>query len=38
MLEEVTATFAWVIPIAIVLAGVGGYFLARQEFSLPSWP
>src|SRR5260370_38709331 len=33
MLEEVTATFAWVIPIAIVLASAGGYFLARK--SLP---
>ena len=31
MLEEVTATFAWVIPIAIVLASVGGYFLARKS-------
>jgi heavy metal sensor kinase len=33
MLEEVTATFAWVIPIAIVLAGVGGYFLARKSLA-----
>ena len=31
MLEEVTSTFAWVIPIAILLASVGGYFLARKS-------
>src|SRR5712691_757600 len=30
MLEGVTSTFAWVIPIAILLASVGGYFLARK--------
>src|SRR5260370_2287853 len=28
MLEEVRQTFAWVIPMAIVLAGIGGYFFA----------
>ncbi len=33
MLEEVAATFAWVIPIAIVLASVGGYFLARKSLA-----
>ncbi len=33
MLEEVAATFAWVIPIAILLAGVGGYFLARKSLA-----
>ena len=33
MLEEVTATFAWVIPIALVLASVGGYFLARKSLA-----
>jgi two-component system OmpR family sensor kinase len=33
MLEEVTATFAWVIPIAIVLASLGGYFLARKSLA-----
>ena len=33
MLEEVTATFAWVIPIAILLAGLGGYFLARKSLA-----
>src|SRR2546428_473523 len=31
MLEEVRVTFAWVIPIAIFLASVGGYFLARKR-------
>jgi len=33
MLEEVKSTFAWVIPIAIVLASVGGYFLARKSLA-----
>lgn len=33
MLEEVASTFAWVIPIAIVLASVGGYFLARKSLA-----
>src|SRR5204863_5900348 len=33
MLEEVTETFAWVIPIAIVLASAGGYFLARKSLA-----
>src|SRR6266853_1785384 len=33
MLEEVTSTFAWVIPIDIVLASVGGYFLARKSLA-----
>jgi heavy metal sensor kinase len=33
MLEEITATFAWVIPIAILLASVGGYFLARKSLA-----
>lgn len=33
MLEEVQATFAWVIPIAIVLASAGGYFLARKSLA-----
>jgi heavy metal sensor kinase len=33
MLEEVQATFAWVIPIAIFLASVGGYFLARKSLA-----
>ncbi len=33
MLEEVTSTFAWVIPIAILLASLGGYFLARKSLA-----
>jgi heavy metal sensor kinase len=33
MLEEVRVTFAWVIPIAIFLASVGGYFLARKSLA-----
>jgi heavy metal sensor kinase len=33
MLEEVTATFAWVIPVAILLASGGGYFLARKSLA-----
>jgi heavy metal sensor kinase len=33
MLEEVRATFAWVIPIAIFLASLGGYFLARKSLA-----
>ena len=33
MLEEVQATFAWVIPIAIFLASIGGYFLAKKSLA-----
>ncbi|HXN52060.1 MAG TPA: ATP-binding protein [Candidatus Acidoferrum sp.] len=33
MLEEVRQTFAWVIPIAILLASMGGYFLARKSLA-----
>lgn len=33
MLEEVAGTFAWVIPIAILLASGGGYFLARKSLA-----
>jgi two-component system OmpR family sensor kinase len=33
MLEEVRETFAWVIPMAILLASVGGYFLARKSLA-----
>jgi len=33
MLEEVRATFAWIIPIAILLASAGGYFLARKSLA-----
>lgn len=32
-LEEIEATFAWVIPIAILLASGGGYFLARKSLA-----
>ena len=33
MLEDITDTFAWVIPIAILLASGGGYFLARKSLA-----
>jgi heavy metal sensor kinase len=33
MLEEITVTFAWVIPIALLLASGGGYFLARKSLA-----
>jgi heavy metal sensor kinase len=33
MLEEIRATFAWLIPLAIVLAAAGGYFLARKSLA-----
>lgn len=33
MLDEVQQTFAWVIPLAIVLASAGGYFLARKSLA-----
>ncbi len=33
MLEEVRTTFAWVIPISVALASVGGYFLARKSLA-----
>jgi two-component system OmpR family sensor kinase len=33
MLEEVQTTFAWVIPIAIFLASIGGYFLAKKSLA-----
>src|SRR5579864_7608491 len=33
MLEEITATFAWIIPIGVLLASVGGYFLARKSLA-----
>src|ERR1700674_2827684 len=33
MLEEVTIAFAWVIPIAVLLASGGGYFLARKSLA-----
>ncbi len=33
LLEDIRATFLWIIPIALVLAGLGGYFLARKSLS-----
>ena len=33
MLGEVRATFAWIIPFAILLASAGGYFLARKSLA-----
>jgi two-component system OmpR family sensor kinase len=33
LLEEITATFAWVMPLAILLASGGGYFLARKSLA-----
>jgi two-component system, OmpR family, sensor kinase len=33
MLEDIRATFAWTIPIALLLASVGGYFLARKSLA-----
>jgi heavy metal sensor kinase len=32
-LETVTGTFAVIIPLAVLLAGVGGYFMARRSLS-----
>ena len=33
LLEEIARTFAWVIPIAVLLACAGGYFLARKSLA-----
>jgi len=33
MLEDIRATFAWTIPIALLLASAGGYFLARKSLA-----
>jgi len=33
MLEGITSTFAWMIPVAILLASAGGYFLARKSLA-----
>ncbi len=33
MLEGITATFAWIIPIGVLLASIGGYFLARKSLA-----
>ena len=33
MLESIQSTFAWIIPMAILLASGGGYFLARKSLA-----
>lgn len=33
LLEDIRRTFFWAIPIALLLASVGGYFLARQSLA-----
>jgi heavy metal sensor kinase len=33
MLEEIETTFAWVLPLAVLLASMGGYFLARKSLA-----
>lgn len=33
LLEEITATYAWILPLAILLASGGGYFLARKSLA-----
>ena len=33
MLEDIRATFVWTIPIALLLASAGGYFLARKSLA-----
>jgi heavy metal sensor kinase len=33
MLEDIRNTFLWVIPIALLLASAGGYFLARKSLA-----
>jgi heavy metal sensor kinase len=33
MLEDIRATFAWTIPLALFLASAGGYFLARKSLA-----
>jgi two-component system, OmpR family, sensor kinase len=33
MLDDVVETFSWMIPIALLLASVGGYFLARKSLA-----
>jgi two-component system, OmpR family, sensor kinase len=33
MMEEAGSVFAWLIPIAVLLASVGGYFLARKSLA-----
>jgi len=31
LLEQIRLTFAWLIPLSVLLAGIGGYFLARKS-------
>ena len=33
MLEDIRNTFLWAIPAALLLAGIGGYFLARKSLA-----
>lgn len=33
MMDDIRDTFLWAIPIALLLAGVGGYFLARKSLA-----
>ena len=33
MMEAIRDTFLWAIPIALLLAGIGGYFLARKSLA-----
>jgi heavy metal sensor kinase len=33
MMEEIRDTFLWAIPIALILASLGGYFLARKSLA-----
>ena len=33
MLEEISTTFEWVIPLVLLLASAGGYFLARKSLA-----
>ena len=33
MLEGIRTTFAWIIPIGVLLASIGGYFLARKSLA-----
>jgi two-component system, OmpR family, sensor kinase len=33
LLEQIRLAFAWLIPLGVLLAGIGGYFLARKSFA-----
>lgn len=33
MMEDIRNTFLWIIPVALLLASVGGYFLARKSLA-----